>query len=254
MRIGLDELDSGLSIVNASIGQLLRHDGAVFVDAKMEVLPASRASKTMFGGGPLALVEDTEAGAIDDQVDGTADLRGAGFDVQAAASSGERRLVGSVKRNAHQAEDRAHEALGLAEREMEHESQCERRFDCDAGVLPLAAASTDRLGLPGCDGVRREPDSQIAALNESAVVPGPVGNSVFRFIGRVYTGSLARLGSAPSGDDGGIDRVGELDVGITHQRPWGLVPSKCAPTMTPCAKIAIVMPYFSIPVSSSSAN
>jgi len=103
--------------------------------------------------------------------------------------------------NGHQLEDRDEESLGLPEREVAEQTQGERGFDRQVGVLRLATATFGGLGVPVVDGVLRNPKRDAAALDEGLVVLGPVGYSVLGLVLRVDSGSLGRHGSRyrPSG-------------------------------------------------------
>ena len=74
------------------------------------------------------------------------------------------------------------------------QAQGERRLDRQVGVLGLSSATLRGPGVPACDGIRREPDGDVATPDERAVVLRPVADSVLRLVLRVDSGSLGRHG------------------------------------------------------------
>ncbi len=67
----LDHSDSGFGVIDVRAGERSGDDYPSTVDSQMQLLPALEASLAMFDGRPLAFTEHREAGAVDDQVDGS---------------------------------------------------------------------------------------------------------------------------------------------------------------------------------------
>jgi hypothetical protein len=64
-----------------------------------------KASLAVFRGCPLAFTEDREAGAVNDQVDGTEVRFGPQLDLQGLASAGEGGVVRDIQMEAHELEN-----------------------------------------------------------------------------------------------------------------------------------------------------
>ena len=106
-------------------------------------------------------------------------------DVETLTTPGERRVVGGRKVEPHQPEQRRKKAFGLAERKVEDQAQRQGGFNGDVRVLPLPTASASSFRLPRGDGVRGQPDGDIAALDERLLVGSPVPHVVLRFVLRM---------------------------------------------------------------------
>ena len=90
--------------------------------------------------------------------------------------------------------DRARTGRGTASRRSTSESppsdegqvkdQAERQrgFDGNLGVLQLPSALADAHGLPRGDRFRRQPQGDVASLDQCSVVRRPVSDAVFRFV------------------------------------------------------------------------
>ena len=94
------------------------------------------------------------------------------------AALGERRVIGRGAVDAHHSEERVQEALGLAQRQVEDETERERGFDREVGVLELPSTRADAARRPGVDGLRCQPQGDVAPADEGAIVGGPVRNAV----------------------------------------------------------------------------
>ena len=74
--------------------------------------------------------------------------------VEMLAASGERGVIGRGAVDAHHPEERHQESLGLAEGQVEEETERQPRFDREVGVLRLPAPRADPRRLPSGDGLR----------------------------------------------------------------------------------------------------
>src|SRR5215212_3276974 len=83
-------------------------------------------------------------------------------------------MVGNRESETQQANDRADQAFGLAQRQTEYGFERQRRRDRQIRVVWLPAWRGARLGMPGRDRGWREPDRQAPALAQGRVVFGPV--------------------------------------------------------------------------------
>ena len=83
----------------------------------------------VFHGRPLALADQREPRAIDEELQRLLAGWGAECDVELLPTPGERGVVWGQQVEAHQPEHRCEEALGLAQREVKEEPQGEGGFD-----------------------------------------------------------------------------------------------------------------------------
>ena len=72
-------------------------------------------------------------------------------------------------------------ALGNPDRPKD-QAERQRGFDGNLGVLQLPSARADAHGLPRGDRFRRQPQGDVASLDQCSVVRRPVSDAVFRFV------------------------------------------------------------------------
>ena len=65
---------------------------------------------------------------------------------------------------------------------MKDQAERQRGFDGNLGVLQLPSALADAHGLPRGDRFRRQPQGDVASLDQGSVVRRPVSDAVFRFV------------------------------------------------------------------------
>ena len=65
---------------------------------------------------------------------------------------------------------------------MKDQAERQRGFDGNLGVLQLPSALADAHGLPRGDRFRRQPQGDVASLDQCSVVRRPVSDAVFRFV------------------------------------------------------------------------
>ena len=65
---------------------------------------------------------------------------------------------------------------------MKDQAERQRGFDGNLGVLQLPSARADAHGLPRGDRFRRQPQGDVASLDQCSVVRRPVSDAVFRFV------------------------------------------------------------------------
>ena len=91
-------------------------------------------------------------------------------------------VIGRGQVEAQHLEDRPQKALRLAEGQVKEQAERQRGFDGDVRVLQLPAPLADTRGFPPGDRLRRQPESDVALLNQRSIVRRPVSDAVFRFI------------------------------------------------------------------------
>ncbi len=110
-------------IANAALGELGSNDEAVGVHPDVELPPGSPRPRLVLPSVPLAVAEDLEPGAVHDEMDGAVVPPGGQRHVRVSVAAGKRRVTGRREVEAHQAQNRVQEALGLSERQVEDHSQ-----------------------------------------------------------------------------------------------------------------------------------
>ena len=91
-------------------------------------------------------------------------------------------MVRGLEVEAHQAEQRVQEPLGLAERQAEDDPQRQRGPDREVRVPPLASAKTVLRWYPRGNCILAQPDRDVAAAPEAALVLPPVPDSVLLLV------------------------------------------------------------------------
>ncbi len=91
-------------------------------------------------------------------------------------------MIGRGQVEAQHPEDRPQKALRLAEGQVKEQAERQRGFDGDVRVLQLTTPLADTRGLPPGDRVRRQPEGDVAPLNQRSIVRRPVSDAVFRFV------------------------------------------------------------------------
>ena len=72
------------------------------------------------------------------------------------------------------------ESLRLTKGQVKDQAERQRGFDGNLGVLQLPSARADAHGLPRGDRFRRQPQGDVASLDQCSVVRRPVSDAVFR--------------------------------------------------------------------------
>ena len=67
----VDHLDPSFCVIDIRASECFGNDDPIAVDSEMQLLPTLKASLAVFSCCPLTFTEDREAGAVDDQVDGS---------------------------------------------------------------------------------------------------------------------------------------------------------------------------------------
>ena len=143
----------------------------------MELLPASLTASAVFHGGPFTFAHNREARAVDDEMHAFVGRNSTKREVEVLAAPGEHRVIGRGAVDAYHSKERVQEALGLAQRQVEDETERERGFDREVGVLELPSTRADAARRPGVDGLRCQPQGDVAPADEGAIVGGPVRNA-----------------------------------------------------------------------------
>jgi hypothetical protein len=73
-------------------------------------------------------------------------------------------MIRARQRQAHEPQNRAQEAFGLAQRQVEEQTQGDRGLDGDIGVNGLRATLTGHRGSPGSHRLWRDPQRDVAAI------------------------------------------------------------------------------------------
>ena len=119
---------------------------------------------------------------IDDQVDRAVVGSGQGRHRNDLVPARECGVVRGLEVEAHQAEQRVQEPLGLAERQAEDDPQRQRGPDREVRVPPLASAKTVLRWYPRGNCILAQPDRDVAAAPEATLVLPPVPDSVLRLV------------------------------------------------------------------------
>ena len=114
----------------------------------------------------------------DDQVDRSPTRRRRRRGRQLRASAEGYRVVQNLEAHPRQLEVRSEETLGLAQRQVEHEPQGQRRLDHKVRELRLHTSTSTWLRPPRGYSLGRQPNSHIAALNQAPLAVPPMGNTV----------------------------------------------------------------------------
>ena len=91
-------------------------------------------------------------------------------------------MIGRGQVEAQHPEDRPQKALRLTTGQVKDQAERQRGFDGNLGVLQLPSALADAHGLPRGDRFRRQPQGDVASLDQCSVVRRPVSDAVFRFV------------------------------------------------------------------------
>ena len=91
-------------------------------------------------------------------------------------------MIGRGQVEAQHPEDRPQKALRLTKGQVKDQAERQRGFDGNLGVLQLPSALADAHGLPRGDRFRRQPQGDVASLDQCSVVRRPVSDAVFRFV------------------------------------------------------------------------
>ena len=119
---------------------------------------------------------------IDDQVDRAVVGSGQGRHRNDLVPARECGVVRGLEVEAHQAEQRVQEPLGLAERQAEDDPQRQRGPDREVRVPPLASAKTVLRWYPRGNCILAQPDRDVAAAPEATLVLPPVPDSVLLLV------------------------------------------------------------------------
>lgn len=118
---------------------------------------------------PFAFSDDRKPGAVDDEVVGLARGNSTELHVEPQATTRECRVIGRGQVDAHHADERVQESFRLTQRQVEHQSRSQRGFDGQDGVPQLATALAHADRLSRGDGFRRQPNRDVASLDEGTV-------------------------------------------------------------------------------------
>ena len=133
----LDQRESRRRVVGIPFGEGLGDDDSRSVDTHRELLPASLAASAVVHGGPFTFAHNREARAVDDEMQAFVGRNSTKREVEVLAAPGERRVIGRGAVDTHHSKERVQEALGLAQRQVADETERERGFDREGGVLEL---------------------------------------------------------------------------------------------------------------------
>ena len=175
----LDQTDAGPRIIGRWLRDRLSDDDASSVNTEMELLPATLSTLPVFRRSPLALTDDRQAGAIDDEVKRPLHRGETEGEIEVLTPPRERRVIGCIEIDVHQGEDRTEEALGLAQWQPKDEPQRHGCLDREIRELPRSARSTGRHRSPRLNRVGGEPECHVTPLDESLLVLGPIPDAVF---------------------------------------------------------------------------
>ena len=168
-------------IINIAVGQDGGDDPAAHrVEADVQLAPGTPLAGAVFLPPPLARAAQPQARTIDQQVDRSTGRAGLRRQFQALSPPAEGGVVGHRQVEAEQLEDRADQALGLTQRQVEH---CAQRQGCGnrkVGVVGLTARRGAWRGVPSRDRFIRKPHGQTAPLTQRLVILRPIRHPSFR--------------------------------------------------------------------------
>src|SRR5215203_2914350 len=179
----LVEQGANLRAVIAIVSRQRRRDdpARVSIYANVELFPGPAPSRAMLLDQPLARPAELEARAVHQQMNGlgipssiSPAVRPRPRRLQGLGPAAQGGMVGNREIETQQANDRADQAFGLAQRQAEHGLEGQRRRDRQIRVVRLPARRGARLSLPGRDRLLREPDRQAPALAQGSIIFGPV--------------------------------------------------------------------------------
>ena len=131
---------------------------------------------------PFAATQNLQPCGIDDQVDRAVVGSGQGRHRNDLVPARECGVVRGLEVEAHQAEQRVQEPLGLAEWQAEDDPQRQRGPDREVRVPPLASAKTVLRWYPRGNCILAQPDRDVAAAPEATLVLPPVPDSVLLLV------------------------------------------------------------------------
>ena len=178
----VDQIEGRRRVVNMPAGQGVSDDHARSVDAQMQLLPAAYTASAMFHGRPFTFTHSREPGTVDDEMYACARGEAAKCKVEVLTTPCESRVIGRGQVEAQHPEDRPQKALRLTKGQVKDQAERQRGFDGNLGVLQLPSALADAHGLPRGDRFRRQPQGDVASLDQCSVVRRPVSDAVFRFV------------------------------------------------------------------------
>jgi hypothetical protein len=121
---------------------------------------------------PLARSTQPQAGAVHQQVHGLSPAAGP-WHVQRLGAAAQGGMVWNCQIQAEQPEERADQALRLAQCQMEYRPQGQRRLDRQGGVTELAITGGAQRRPPGLDRRFGEPHCQTTAGTQASLVGRP---------------------------------------------------------------------------------
>ena len=163
-------------------GQGVSDDHTRSIDAQMELLPAPRPAASMFHGRPFTFTDNGEPGAVDDKMDARACGDATQRQGEPLCPAGQCGVIGRGQVEAQHPEDRPQKALRLAEGQVKEQAERQCCLDGDVRVLQLPAPRADTRGLPPGDRLRRQPERDVASLNQRPIVRRPASDAVFRCV------------------------------------------------------------------------
>ena len=142
-------------------------------------------------------------------------------------------MIGRGQGEAQHPEDRPQKALRLTKGQVEDEPERQRGFDGNLGVLQLPSARADAHGLPRGDRFRRQPQGDVASLDQCSVVRRPVSDAVFRFVPGMHSRLHVEIMPLRPSRWPGPRRT----LVTAHQRRWAPPRTTCWPaTSADCSK------------------
>src|SRR5215207_3578431 len=173
----LVEQGANLRAVIDIVGRQRRRDdpARVSIYANVELFPGPAPSRAMLLDQPLARPAELEARAVHQQMHGLGiAVRPRPWRLQGLRPAAQGGMVGNSEIETEQANDRADQAFGLAQRQAEHGLEGQRRRDRQIRVVRLTARRGAGLRLPGRDRLFCEPDRQAPALAQGGIILGPI--------------------------------------------------------------------------------
>ncbi len=167
------------------------------IHAEMEFAPCASARVTVLAHFPLTLAIDFDTCGVYHHVERLRLRATRQLNLQRAAATRERRVTGHAQLDAEQADDRARQSFGGAQRQAINFFQSRHAQDGRVGIVSrLAALARAGRVVPRLKNIFTDPDGQTSALDKSFVILTPVTETV-SLLGFLFC-HTSKIPAAPS--------------------------------------------------------
>ena len=133
----------------------------VGIHAKVKLPPPAVRPNTVLLIEPFAFAVNLDTGAVDEEMQWLRAVNVLRQYRQATASSAERRMIRNGNGDAEHISDRTKQPLGLTERLVEHQAECEAGLNGDRRIDRLTAPRSRRRRMPCGHGLIGEPNRDL---------------------------------------------------------------------------------------------